>query len=242
MLRTVPAVFAALAIACLTGADWLQFRGNDANGVAESPVPPDQIDQVAWKVSLPGRGLSGPTVVGDQVVLSASSGFNDDRLHVLSFDAATGEQQWERQFWATGRTQCHQKMCVATPQIASDGERLFAFYSSNDLVCLDLEGNLLWYRGLGADFPNASNSLGMSSSPLVVGNTVIVQVESDAEAFSMGVNVENGLTRWKIDRPRASNWTSPALLRKAEGDRDLVLLQSREGLAAVRPETGETVW
>ena len=242
MLRVLPVLFACLATACFTGADWLQFRGNDANGVAASPVDPALVDKVAWKAPLPGRGLSGPTVVGNQVVLSCSSGFNDDRLHVLSFDADTGEQQWSRQFWATGRTQCHKKMCVATPQVASDGERLFAFYSSNDLICLDLAGNLLWYRGLGLDFPNASNSLGMSSSPVLSGDTVIVQVESDAEAFSMGLDVATGVTRWKIDRPRGSNWTSPAILRKAEKGRDLVLLQSGKGLAAVRPDTGETVW
>ncbi len=139
-----------------------------------------------------------------------------DRLHVLSFDAATGQLQWERQFQATGRTGCHEKMCVATPTPASDGERIFAFYSSNDLICTDLAGNLQWYRGLGAEFPNASNSLGMSSSPIVIGSTVIAQVESDAEAFAIGVDTISGETKWKIDRPRKANWTSPTIMPGTE--------------------------
>jgi len=46
-----------------------------------------------------------------------------------------------------------------------------------DGAAFDLEGNLLWFRGLGRDYPNASNSLGMSSSLVVVDGVVVAQVE-----------------------------------------------------------------
>lgn len=222
-------------------ADWRQFRGTNANGVADGPAPAN-LDEPAWKVELPGRGLSGPTVVGDKVFLTASSGFRQDQLHVLCFDAKTGKQLWERKFWATGRTQCHRKMCVATPQAASDGKRIFAFYSSNDLVCLDLDGNLLWFRGLTHDFPNASNSVGMSSSPVVAGDTLVVQVESDAFSFATGIDVTNGVSRWRKKRPQRANWTSPTLLKSANGGTPLALLQSSAGLTAVEPKSGKVVW
>lgn len=228
-----------------SAADWRQFRGTDSTSVASQeslPTSWTETENIAWKAKLPGRGLSGPIVVGDRVYLTASSGHFQDRLHVLSFDAATGNQLWERQFWATGRTQCHDSMAVATPQPASDGQRIFAFYSSNDLACLDLDGNLLWYRGLGSDYPNASNSLGMSSSPIVVGDTVIAQVESDSESFATGLDVTTGLERWKIDRPKMANWTSPTLLKGKTPADDLVVLQSGKGLSAVRPQTGEVEW
>lgn len=224
--------------------DWRQFRGNLANSVSSDSELPTELsgDSIAWQVDLPGRGVSSPIVVGEQVILTASSGYAKDRLHVLSFDSETGERQWERQFQATGRTVCHEKMSVATPTCASDGQRVFAFYSSNDLICLDLAGNLQWYRGLGAEYPNASNSLGMSSSPIVIGGTVVVQVESDAEAFAMGVVCETGETKWKIDRPRRANWTSPTILPAADGSPALALLQSSAGLTAIDPETGDVVW
>lgn len=224
--------------------DWRQFRGNLANSVSSDSELPTELsgDSIAWQVDLPGRGVSSPIVVGEQVILTASSGYAKDRLHVLSFDSETGERQWERQFQATGRTVCHEKMSVATPTCASDGERVFAFYSSNDLICLDLAGNLQWYRGLGAEYPNASNSLGMSSSPIVIGGTVIAQVESDAEAFAIGVDCVSGETKWKIDRPRRANWTSPTILPAADGSPALALLQSSKGLTAVDPETGDVVW
>lgn len=232
------------SMAGVHAADWRQFRGTATNSVAVGESLPTELSRetISWQVELPGRGLSGPIIVDGQVVITASSGYSDDRLHIISMDASTGEQQWARQFTATGRTSAHPKMCMATPTPASDGKRIFALYSSNDFICTDMNGNLQWYRGLGEEFPNASNSLGMSSSPIVMGNTVIAQVESEAEAFVIGVDVISGETKWRLNRQRKSNWTSPAVL-PTDGNRPaLALLQSFAGITAVDPEMGATQW
>ena len=236
-------VVALLCVLSFTGADWPQFRGLDTTGIADHQnLPTDVSDSIAWSADLPGRGISGPIVVGNRVFVSASSGYAQDRLHVLCFDARDGKPLWERQFWATGRTLCHPKMCNATPTPASDGERVFAFFSSNDLVCLDLDGNLQWFRGLTHDYQNASNSLGMSSSPIVVGDTLIVQVENDSQSLALGIDVTSGENRWKHDRPILSNWTSPLVMRGDRSENDLAILQSGKGLVALRPYTGIEVW
>ena len=99
--------------------------------------------------------------------MTSCSGARQERLHIICFNASDGKRRWERQFWATGRTTCHEKISVAAPTPVSDGSHVFALFSSNDLVCLDLEGRLLWLRGLMRDYPNASNNLGLSSSPLL---------------------------------------------------------------------------
>jgi len=227
------------------GADWRQFRGNDSSGVAADARPPvvwGDTENVAWKVKLDGRGLSGPIIVGDRVFLTSCTGFRQDRLQVLCFDSRTGRQRWKRTFWATGRTQCHAKMCVATPTPASDGKSIVAFYSTNDLVCLDLDGNLLWFRGLTHDYPNASNSLGMASSPVIAGDTVVVQVENHSDSFAAGIDIASGATRWRIDRTRFDNWTSPIVLKTKRPGHDLVLMQNSTGLTAVEPRTGRVVW
>src|SRR5579871_6072203 len=109
--------FAALALCVGMGADWRGFRGSDSSGIADDSAPPIEwsaTENIAWKKALPGRGLSGPIVVEDRVIVTASSGFRQDRLHVLCFDDKSGELLWERQFWATGQTICHPKMCIAT--------------------------------------------------------------------------------------------------------------------------------
>jgi len=242
--------FVALSLAILAGADWRQFRGTRANGVCDETGLPTQWSDpgngdtanIAWKAALPGRGPSSPIVVGGKVLVTASSGVNQDRLHVLAFDARTGAKQWERQFWATGRTATHPTSAVAANTPASDGQRVFAFFSSNDLACLDLDGNLLWYRGLAHDYPKAGNDIGMSSSPLVVGETVVVQIESQGDSFAAGIDTATGETRWRVERKRQANWCSPALLPGGDGRTDAVLLQSPGQVTAHEARTGQVLW
>lgn len=227
----------------LSAANWTQFRGPLGSGVAEDTQVPTQLDakSVAWTASLPGRGLSSPIIVGQRVFVTASSGPKQDRLHVLCFDALKGSLLWERQFWATGRTMAHEKTSVAAPTPTSDGENVYALFSSNDCVALDLDGNLKWYRGLGRDFPNASNSLGMSSSLVTAEGVVVAQVENDSESFTAGLDAATGDTRWKLDRPKKANWTSPVLLKKG-AEPTIVVLQSTKGLTAVEPASGKILW
>ncbi|HEX5105111.1 MAG TPA: PQQ-binding-like beta-propeller repeat protein, partial [Pirellulaceae bacterium] len=208
----------------------------------QPPIAFSATENVAWKQPLPGRGVSGPIVIKDRVVVTASSGpVKEDKLHVLCFDAESGKQLWHRQFWATGRPYHHPTSSNAAPTPASDGERIFAFYSSNDLVCLDLDGNLLWYRGLAFDWPKAGNDVGMSSSPLVIGDTVVVQVENQGDSFAAGLDTATGETRWRVSRPNKANWVSPAAFRGNSG-KDAVLLQSGDGLTAYDAKSGEQLW
>jgi outer membrane protein assembly factor BamB len=226
------------------GADWLQFRTAASNSVAQGESLPENLDgpsAIAWRADLPGRGASSPIVIGDRVVLTASSGFDQDRLHVLCFEAASGRQLWERQFWATGRTITHPTSSTAAPTPASDGKLVFAFYSSNDLICLDLDGNLQWLRGLAYDYPAAGNDVGMASSPAVVGNTVIVQIENQGDSFAAGLDRTTGRTLWRIPRPPVASWTSPIVMRGPAAE-PVVLLQSTTELTAHDPATGALLW
>jgi outer membrane protein assembly factor BamB len=245
MQRLLPVILCLSPLVATSRADWRQFRGSDTTAIADGQQLPTSWDDernIAWSAELPGRGLSSPIIVDGRVYVTASSGYRQDRLHVLCFDAEDGGLLWERQFWATGRTASHPKTCVAAPSPASDGERVFAFYSSNDVACLDLDGNLLWFRGLTYDYPNASNSLGMSSSPVVVGNTLVVMVENDTYSFTTGLDVYSGTEAWKIDRPRAANWTSPAIWPGETPAEDRVLVQSSRGVVALDPATGDVSW
>lgn len=224
-------------------ADWLNFRG--PNGSGHDPDITTTVGELsdqtlAWKVALPGRGLGSPIVVGEKVFVTAASGPEQQQLHILCFSAKDGAPLWERRFWATGRTMSHSKTNVAAPSPASDGERIYALYSSNDLICVDLNGNLVWMRGLTLDYPNASNSLGMASSPLVVGDTLVAQIENDSESFAAGFDLLTGVNKWKLDRPKSANWTSPTVLQK-DGEA-IVALQSSDGILGLLPSTGSSVF
>ncbi len=237
---------AALGLATLSAAaDWLQFRSSRSNSVTPGEQPPanwSETENLAWKADLPGRGPSSPIVIGERVVVTCSSGINQDRLHVLCFAAGSGKQLWERQFWATGRTLSHPSSANAAPTPASDGKLIFAFYSSNDLICLDTYGNLKWLRGLGHDYPHAGNDVGMSSSPAVVGGLVVVQVECQGESFAAGIDPATGESRWRINRPREASWASPVVMLGAAPQQDVVLLQSPSQITAHEAASGKQLW
>tara|TARA_Y100000588_G_scaffold93042_1_gene100597 strand:- start:18896 stop:20092 length:1197 start_codon:yes stop_codon:yes gene_type:complete len=242
-MKTIIALFIAMTIAVEAG-DWRQFRGPNGNGIAPDEALPTSLtkDNLKWSTSLPGRGLSGVIVVGERVIITCSSGPRQDRLHIVCLNAKDGAIRWHRQFWATGRTMCHSKTSVAAPTPCTDGEYIYANFSSNDLVCLDLNGNLQWLRGLTHDYANVSNSLGMASSLLVAGNVLVVPVENDSESYTIGINKTSGANLWRLSRPKAANWTTPTLLEGAFKGRDLVALQSSKGVSAVDLKTGDAVW
>lgn len=231
-----------LALSCSAGAtDWPQFRGPDSTGVlANASIPAKP--KIDWTAPLPGRGLSSPIIVGKKVFVTCSSGPKQEQLHVISFNYDDGSKLWERQLRATGRTMSHPKTAVAAPTPCSDGKRVFAIWSSNDLAAFDLEGNLLWVRGLTVDYANASNSLGMASSPIVINDTVIVMIENDSESYSLGIDAATGRNSWKLERPKAANWTSPIAWRADAHTEPVAILQSSKGLLAVDPRSGSKLW
>jgi outer membrane protein assembly factor BamB len=246
--RLVHLVLAA-GIVFGAGADWRHFRGTDNTSVstdrelAKNLGLPERFgpESVAWKAPLPGTGPSCPIVVSGRVFVTAATGPKQDRLHLLAFDAASGRPLWERQLWATGHTVCNSYGGVAAPTPASDGQRVFAFYSSNDLACFDLDGNLQWFRGLAFESAATRNDSGMASSPLCVGQTVVVQMENQGESFAAGIDALSGETLWRIPREAVACWTSPTLLRGSKPEEDLVLLQSRSCLTVHEPRTGREV-
>lgn len=235
-MKTFSILAFSLCLSSFAHADWLQFRGPNATAVSTDAKTPGDDLKVAWSADLPGRGLSAPIVVGDRVFVTCSSGPGQETLHVFCFNAADGSKRWERVMRTTGRTMTHPKTSVAANTPCSDGDHIFALFSSNDLFAFDLDGKLLWLRGLTYDYANASNSLGMSQSPVVVDGTLVVQSENDSESFVAGLDVATGRNKWKLERPKAANWTSATVWK------NVVALQSSKGILAVEPATGKTVW
>ena len=226
--------------------DWPQFRGPYAGGASSKANLPDAFDgeagtNIAWKVPIPGRSVGGAIVVGDQVITTTSDGLEQRRIRLLSYDAATGKQRWEQQLVARGRPYCHPTSANAAPKPASDGKHVVAFFSSNDIACTDLQGNLLWYRSLASDFPKAGNDVGMSASPTIVDGVVIVQIECQGDSFALGVNVTDGTTVWKQERPRKANHASPTSVVLPSG-KSAVVMQSSQDLVAVNPSDGKELW
>jgi outer membrane protein assembly factor BamB len=192
-------------------------------------------------LEMPGRSVASPIIVDQIIVSTSSSGVDERTIWVTAVSLNSGEKLWEHSFMATGRPYCHPTSANAAPSLASDGERVFAFFSSNDLVCLSVSGELLWYRGLAFDYPKAGNDTGMASSPVVADGVVVVQVENQGDSFVLGIDATTGENHWRNSAPRKANWASPTVIRRGDGREEFVV-QNGEQLQGLVPRTGKAAW
>lgn len=222
--------------------DWPGYRGNgSASGSSNFPLNWSKTENLLWSAPLPGQGPASPIVIGNTVFVTASSGYKQDRLHTFAFDGTTGKQKWERQLWATGRTECHPKSSMAAPTPVADSERVYALFATADLVCFDHQGNMLWYRPLAQEYTSISNQVGMASSPVLASDTLIIPMQNSGEAsFYLGVDPRTGKDKWKVKLNKEVAWSTPCLMK--QGNRNLVLYQDDIGLHAIDASNGQQAW
>lgn len=243
VLRLPAACGLALVMAGAAAGDWPQFRGPNGSAVSDEPGLPvrwSATENVRWKAALPGYGVSCPVVVGGRVYLTCCTGYQESRLHVLCFDSATGKQLWDRQFHVTGNTLCHPKTSMAGPTPVTDGEHVYALFATGDLVCLDKDGDLVWYRSLVGDYPNVTNQVGMAASPILCKEVLLLPLENAGDSFAAGLDKRTGKNLWKVPRGRGINWVTPALYER--GGRTEVLFQTGGEITAYDPQTGKQQW
>jgi outer membrane protein assembly factor BamB len=248
-MRPTAISFGAVLLLALASAvpasatDWPQFRGPGGSGLSPDagfPVRWSTTENLRWKADLPGRGLSCPVVAAGRVYLTACSGYQQQRLHVLCFDAASGKRLWERHFRATGPTMCNPQTCMAAPTPCTDGERIYALFATGDLACLNRDGDLVWYRSLVGDYPTVTNQVGMAASPVLYKDTLLLPLENIGESFAAGLDANTGQNRWKTERRRDINWVTPQLLTR--DGRTEALFQTAADTTAYDPATGAKRW
>jgi hypothetical protein len=210
--------------------DWPQFRGAHQGVSLETGLPLQWTagSGVAWKTTLPGPGHSSPIVWGDRIFLTAfePKGALDNliwwrsgRLLVLSLDRASGRILWQREVPVERIEELHSTNAPASPTPVTDGQRVYVHFGSVGLLAFDFEGRKLWQKPIGP-FPN---DWGSASSPILYGDLLLLNCDTDAEDFLLAVDKASGQTVWKTPRSDvARSWATP-LVWSGNGSDQIVI-------------------
>lgn len=193
-------VSATVAAGCRPAAagDWPQILGPDRSGIAAADERlaerwPDGGPAVRWRRGV-GAGYAGLAVVGDRGILFHRQG---DRELVEAVDAATGRTLWTAAEPTTFQPQVgggNGPLCVP---LIHDG-RVYTFGAQGVLSCLDLaSGKPLWTRRTHREFGAAEGYFGAGSTPLLVGELLIVVVGGRGDAGIVAFDRGTGETVWK---------------------------------------------
>ncbi len=169
-----------LLIAALAGfanaADWPQFRGPNQDGSSPEKGLPEKFSKtegVKWSAPMPGPAASVPAVFGDNVFVSSSDPANK-KLLAICLDAKNGSVKWSKSV-ADGY-QHDTSSNLASPSPSTDGERAYFYYGTGLLAAYDFSGKEVWTRDLMKDYGRFGTQWTYSSSAVLDGGKLYVQV------------------------------------------------------------------
>ena len=242
---------------------WPQWRGPLANGVAPLANPPTQwseTNNVRWKIPLPGKAHSSPIVWGDSVYVLAATpvgaeqpavyddapGVHDSvpvtqrhQFLVLALSRKDGKVQWQkvlREEWP--HEGGHTTGSLASSSPVTDGERLYVFFGSRGLYCLDLKGEVKWQKDLGK--MHTLHAHGEGSSPVLHGDTLIVCWDQEGDSFLYAFDKRTGKQLWKVARDEKTAWATP-LIVEHEG-KPQVIVSATKRVRGYDLATGALLW
>jgi len=213
--------FALLLVTVLLPAqNWSQWRGPNANGVAEPgkyPIIFSSVEDLLWKSQLPGAGGSTPIVWEDFIILTSGIGDDEDAEDgVICFDWE-GNQVWEVKLGkqVPGK---HPRGSGSNPSAITDGERIFVLFKSTTLAALDFQGNVLWKTNIQDMYGDLTFWWDFGTSPVLAEGNVVVAVMHEGQSYLLALEQSTGNVAWKVDRnytcnrETAQSYTTPLVL------------------------------
>ena len=228
----------------LVAENWPSWRGPSYNGSRAGENYPTQwsVDEVAWKIELSGKGASSPIVWKNRIFLTAPAEGIDT---ALAFDL-DGKQIWKTEFGAETKAK-HMKLGTSSNSSpVTDGKGVFVYFKSGTFAALEMDGTIRWKRDLAKEFGRQELYWDQGSSPVLVGDLVIIPRLHAGDSWVAGFDKATGKIRWKQERnyevpaENDNGYTTPIPIR--HGDRDALLVWCSDHLTAYAADNGSLLW
>lgn len=243
-------LFVAALVAAAAADNWPNWRGPGLDGTAVgtgyvADWGPEQ--NVLWKVSLPGLGASTPAVWGDRLVVTCTI---DERDAVICLDRS-GREVWRRSL-GPSRAGKHKKASGSNPSPVIDGERVWVYFKSGELACLDLAtGEERWRTNLQQRFGEDTLWWDLGTSPVLTAKAVVVAVMQTGPSYLAAFDRATGELLWKQDRAvpapeeAAQSYSTPIVAAgdQAKGEpAEMLVVLGADHVTAHDGATGTELW
>jgi outer membrane protein assembly factor BamB len=161
---------------------------------------------------------------------------------VEAFNRADGRRLWEYRVEAEGSLPgVHDKHNLASPSPVTDGQTVYAWFATGQLVALDMNGKPAWQRNLGKEISPFDINWGHGSSPTLYQDLLILLCDHGPASYLLAVDKRTGREKWKTDRGRGRmSYTTPFVVDAASGPE--LIINSSERVDAYDPRTGAFLW
>ena len=242
---------------------WPQWRGPLGTGVAPHAKPPvewSEIKNIRWKTTLPGSGHSTPIIWGDRVFITTAIPYGDalkpryskapgahdnipvthhHKFVVLAVSRRTGKILWQKNVHQELPYEAgHYTASLASNSPVTDGDRLFAYFGSRGLYCLNQNGKLLWKTDLGK--MQTKHAHGEGSSPVLHGDTLVINWDHEGQSLVVAFDKQTGKQRWKVARDEVTSWATPIVVE--HDGIPQVIISGTNRVRGYELASGKTIW
>lgn len=161
---------------------------------------------------------------------------------VEAFDRASGKRVWIHETPAEGELPpVHDKHNLSSASPVTDGERVYAWFGTGQLVALDASGKQLWTRNLARDYAPFEINWGHASSPVLFNDALILLCYHEQMSYLLALDKRTGAVKWKVDQPAGNaSWSSPVVITGPSGPE--LIVNSSTGVESFNPATGASLW
>ncbi|HEX8031939.1 MAG TPA: PQQ-binding-like beta-propeller repeat protein [Vicinamibacterales bacterium] len=161
---------------------------------------------------------------------------------VEAFDRGTGKRSWIHETAAVGELPpVHDKHNLASASPVTDGERVYAWFGTGQLVALGAGGKPLWSKHLGQEYGAFDINWGHASSPVLFEDTIILLCYHTPRSYLLALDKRTGAVKWKIDKPAGVESYSSPIVVQGPGGNELIV-NSSVGVESFNPATGASLW